>query len=50
VHSALQRYLREVDQLTRVVEGTPADRWDAPDPAALGRLRADGVLADVRLR
>ena len=32
MHSALQRYLRELDQVTQVVEGTPADRWDAPTP------------------
>ena len=32
MHSALQRYLTELDQVTRVVEGTPADRCNAPTP------------------
>jgi hypothetical protein len=39
VHSALQRYLRELDQVTRVVEGTPPDRWDAPTPCPPWRGR-----------
>lgn len=32
MHSALHRYLRALDQVTSVVEGVPADRWEAPTP------------------
>ncbi|MEX5717789.1 hypothetical protein [Geodermatophilus maliterrae] len=39
MHSALRRHLGELGRATRVVEGTPADRWGAATPCPDGPAR-----------